>query len=58
MNFIIYIVSIFFAQGISFAIAGTSESKITRSAKMLGAMMLSVILSIVFIATDTIILYL
>ena len=58
MNIIIYIISIFFAEGISFTMAGKFDSTITGSAKMLGATLLSIILSITFIIADTIILYL
>lgn len=58
MNLIIYIISIFFAQGISFRIAEKSESTIPSSAKMLAAALLSVILSIALIIAETIIFHL
>jgi len=58
MNIIIYIISIFFAEGISFSMAGKSESTITGSAKMLGAALLSIILSIALIIVETIIFHL
>lgn len=53
--YIIYIISVFFAQAISFTLAGASPSKITSSAKMLAASLLSAILSVALITIETII---